>query len=83
MNARSKLPGQPLHVLSLILGCWVVLRVMTWQTPAWVAELDDRGSLPLLAELPAAQGEYLAGAAPDAMLAGPVSMPDRAFAYWP
>ena len=83
MNARSKLPGQPLHVLSLILGCWVVLRVMTWQAPTWVAQLDDGGGVPLLAELPLAQGEYLAGVAPDAVRAGPVSMPDRAFAYWP
>ena len=70
MIAREKLPGQPLNVLSIILGSWIIFRVMTWQAPAWVADFQDMGTARLLVNAPVAEEQYFADIGQGAMVGG-------------
>lgn len=68
MTLRRELRGQPLSVLSAILGGWVVLRVLTWQPPDW--EVDRVAAAPVLPEGQVAATEELPAGGFDR---GPVS----------
>lgn len=75
MIAREKLPGQPLNVLSIILGSWIIFRVMTWQAPAWVADFQDMGAARLLVNAPVAEEQYFPDIGQGAFVGGLFSAP--------
>ena len=51
MKLGKTLRGQPLSVLSLVLGGWVALRVFTWAPPQWEVPPADAIEMPQLAFL--------------------------------
>lgn len=48
MILHSRLRGRPLHILLLVLGCWIGLRFFTWTPPQWRESPAEAFEWPLI-----------------------------------